>query len=98
MKNAQAIQCGGFGAHNWYDKNRDRCIKIGATAWCEHCHKDMAEGTGWLVNWNSKDDSLYPMDVELTEFYSGKRLIGNECIKQFLTKGQYAIYAEKVGA
>ena len=86
------ITCGGFGAHEWWEKNERRCNRINAQQWCEHCHKDMAEGTGWIVNWKWADDSLYPIDGETFEH----RLVGNECIKRFLNKNEYSTYAIKV--
>lgn len=88
----QAITCGGFGAHGWWEKNERRCKKINAEQWCEHCHKEMDAGTGWVVNWKWSNDSLYPMDGEKFEH----RLVGNECIKQFLKKDEYATYARKI--
>lgn len=87
-----AITCGGFGAHAWWEKNQRRCEKINAEQWCEHCHKEMTVGTGWVVNYNWKVDSLYPIDGNKFEY----RLLGNECIKQFLNKDQYSSYARKV--
>lgn len=90
--NGNRVRCGGFGAHSWWEKNERRCKRIGATQWCEHCHKEMSEGTGWMVNWKYSDDSLYPIDGEQFE----QRLVGNECIKNFLTPDQYATYAVKV--
>jgi hypothetical protein len=100
MNAVKEIQCGGFGAHAWYDKNVKHCKNIGATLWCSHCHKPMDENSGWYVNFSAGNDSLFPMDYEIVETgsYSGIRLIGNECIKHFLTKDQYSIYAKKVNA
>jgi hypothetical protein len=98
METVERIQCGGFGNHDWWEKNQRRCVRINAAQWCFHCHKEMLEGTGWLVNWNSANDCLYPMDADLSSIrFSGHILIGNECVKRFLTKDQYAIYAKKVG-
>jgi len=88
----ERIICGGFGAHTWWEKNERRCKRINATQWCEHCHKEMNEGTGWIVNWKWDNDSLYPIDGEQFEL----RLVGNECIKQFMSADQYATYARKV--
>ena len=97
MEAVERIQCGGFGNHTWWEKNKKRCEKIGAEKWCAHCHKEMVDGTGWFINYNGADDSLYPMSVELEQGeYDGHRFIGNECIKNFLSKDQYAIYAMKV--
>ena len=87
------IHCGGFGAHDWYEKNERRCKRIEAEAWCDHCHKDMVVGSGWVVNWNWADDSLYPMQGKVYEF----RLVGNECIKKFLRGEEYSTYAVKQG-
>jgi hypothetical protein len=92
MQVVERIQCGGFGAHGWWEKNKKRCKRINAEQWCEHCHKEMVEGTGWIVNWKYSDDSLYPIEGEKFEY----RLLGNECIKNFLRKDQYAIYAKQV--
>jgi hypothetical protein len=60
----------------------------------------MEANTGWYVNFSAGNDSLFPMDYEVNEktSYSGIKLIGNECIKHFLAKDQYSIYARKVGA
>lgn len=90
---AERITCGGFGAHTWWEKNEKRCKRINAEHWCEHCHKEMVEGTGWIVNYNYADDSLYPMDGETFEYCN----LGNECIKQFLDKNEYTIYAKQRG-
>ena len=89
----ERITCGGFGAHEWWEKNKRRCENIGAEAWCDHCHKDMAVNSGWIVNWNWSNDSLYPISHPVFEY----RLLGNECIKRFLTKDQYETYAIKQG-
>lgn len=94
MTVATAIDTCGFGAHVQYEQNYRRCKKINATSWCEHCHKPMEENTGWLVNWNYRDDSLYPINGEKFEY----KLVGNECVKRFLGKEDYATYATKVGA
>ena len=100
MITVETISCGGFGAHDWYDKNAKHCKKINAELWCNHCHKAMESNTGWYVNFSAGDDSLYPMDYEIANksSYCGVKLIGNECIKHFLAKDQYSIYARKVGA
>ena len=91
------IQCGGFGNHSWWKKNKRHCEKIGAEKWCAHCHKEMTDGTGWIINYNGSDDCLYPMSVELEQGkYDGHRLIGNECIKKFLMKSEYETYAKQV--
>lgn len=89
----EGIHCGGFGAHDWYEKNERRCKRIKAEAWCDHCHKEMTVGTGWVVNWNWSDDALYPVTGKQYEW----RLVGTECIKKFLTKDQYPIYTLKQG-
>lgn len=92
MNTAERIECGGFGAHSWWEKNEKRCKRINAEQWCKHCHKEMVEGTGWIVNWKYSNDSLYPIEGEKFEHL----LIGNECIKNFLSKDQYPIYAKEV--
>jgi hypothetical protein len=52
----------------------------------------MAEGTGWMVNWKWGNDSFYPIDGVKFEY----RIVGNECIKRFLKKDEYAMYAKQV--
>jgi hypothetical protein len=100
MNEVKEIQCGGFGAHSWYEKNYKHCKNINAEFWCNHCHKAMESNTGWYVNYSAGDDSLYPMNYEIVENsrYSGIKLIGNECIKHFLAKNEYSVYAKKVEA
>lgn len=99
MNLVKDISCGGFGAHNWYDKNYKNCKRINAEFWCNHCHKAMEANTGWYVNFSASTDSLYPMDYQLEQSeFNGIKLIGNECIKNFLAKDEYSIYARKVGA
>ena len=91
---ATAIKCSGFGAHDQYEINARRCEKIGATQWCEHCHKAMDDNTGWKVNWKWNEDALYPLNGEIFEI----KLVGNECVKRFLDKQDYATHAVQVGA
>ena len=90
------IDTGGLGAHNMYEQNQRRSEKIGAKQWCRHCHKPMEEGQGYIVNYHPQTDSLYPMSVPIKQDkYSGRTLLGSECVKKFLKKDEYSTYAEK---
>ena len=76
---SNSFNCGGMGAHDWWDRNNRAADKNGIDKAdrCHHCGNAMTEGNGWIVRYVWQTDriiSLYAAEGELVR-------LGNECVK-----------------
>lgn len=84
-----------LGAHVNWERNYKHCERIKAERWCQHCHKPLLEGKGWIVNVKDGCD-FYPISVSIqSNEFNGHKFLGDECIKQFINKNQLEEYAIK---
>ena len=88
-----AINCGGLGAHDSWDRNLKKAKRDGLEP-CAHCAQGMQEGTGWLIRWEWTKDVILPFDSEGGEI----RRVGNSCVKHFMVAELKDSHFKKVGA
>lgn len=88
-----AIECGGLGAHENWERNTKKAKRDGLEP-CAHCGQGMQEGTGWLIRWEWTADVILPFDSD-----GGMVMrIGNSCVKHFVVAELKDTHFWKVGA